>query len=107
MQPDFEAKIRFLIEKRVGCRPQFKYLDDNAGDYDIWPIQAFTEEDEIGEGQPMPSECYARFYIINAQLRMDIHQKRIEPGLKFLMREGTQVIGEGEVTKILGLFDPR
>ena len=44
-------------------------------------------------------------YIVNDELRVSEHRSRLHLGTQFQVMEGPHVVGEGTVTKIIGLYD--
>lgn len=115
---DFEAVIRILTAKAGGRRTlahngirwDFAYVEHGPYPpmlYMIWP--EFTRPD----GQPFPvetplpvgPELSARMRIVSEEMRVEVHRKRIEPGVRFYCHEGPIRVAEGTVTRITGLFE--
>lgn len=112
---DFEASLCFLSPEeggrqtpvRQGYRADFRYLDDLVGT--AWMIHAREFIDENGkllpEGLPIFGNINARMYIVTDYYRVSEHRKRLNIGTQFQVVEGSHVIAEGIVTKIVGLYD--
>ena len=98
MRRDIEATVRFLSTAeggrrsaaRSGYRPQFSY---DGHDWDA--VHEYPDQDEVSPG------ATARVYL--TFLTPAAHVGRVVPGLRFQLREGRRVVGEGEVVRILEL----
>jgi len=118
-QDDFEATIRIFRTDEGGRKsPPFNgirwdlcYAGDSPQEslWVIWP----DFFDDLGESLPtdralpVDVELPARMTIMNNELRVQVHQKRVEVGTKFFCQEGPKAVAEGRVTKITGLFNER
>ena len=96
-----EAEIRYLTAEeggrrlgvKSGYRGQFHYPKDGS-DWDA--TQEFPDkgDDIVVLGETVRVKLY-----FHPDRWVEIHEARIEPGLKFLIREGTRVVARGIVTK--------
>jgi hypothetical protein len=71
----------------------------------IWPIfvddaGAVRDLDEF-----VPSEGTAYMHIVNDELRVSFHAKRIEPGVRGYFMEGPHRVAEATVTKLLAISE--
>lgn len=111
---DFEAEVHF--HKRTpegegrgtppcnGYRADFGYEGESKSNlWTVWPLQFFTEEGDVPDGQPAPWDCFARFHILNRELRESVHRHRLQPGVRFSILEGSKVVAHGTVTRLLSL----
>jgi len=113
VQADFEASIRFLSASEggrkttwvtQGYRPDFSYKGELDSIFMIWPL--FLDE----HGKPLlersivytDAPVTARMVIINPDLRSE-HRGRLKIGSEFYIREGSRIVAEGVVTRILDL----
>ncbi len=110
---DFEAEVHFdknsgrQAPPCNGYRPALRYEDQSPEtSWMIWPLQFFTEDGDVPDDQPAPWDCFARFYILDRELRESIHRSKIRPGVKFYITEGWRVIGTGVVTRLLSIAEP-
>ena len=95
---DIEAEIRFLRTDeggrqgpaRTGYRPQFYY---DGHDWDA--VHEYPDREWVYPGDTVTA--YMTF------LSPDCHVGRIQPGTSFQIREGTKVVAEGRVTRVLEL----
>lgn len=69
----------------------------------VWPLEFFTDEGDVPEGQPAPQDAYARFWILDAELRETVHRPRLAPGIRLEIIEGRQVTASGVVTRLVSL----
>lgn len=108
---DFEAEVHFVRTGRRatpvnGYRADFKYADESGpGSWMIWPLQFFTEAGNVPDGQQVPWDCFARFYILDRELRESVHRERIRTGVRFEIVEGWKVVANGTVTRLLSLSE--
>lgn len=111
--PDFRAAVSFLTEEMGGRRqppPQGIYKPDirYAGDPDtqawmVWPLFLSNEDTELECGASVPKRCNANFYIVDEQLRRDVHVSRLKVGVRFDLVEGSRRVAVCEVTALLAL----
>ena len=63
-------------------------------------------------GDLLPEDCrvtgkvFARMYVVSNHYRVTEHRSRVRVGTQFHVVEGSHVVAEGIVTKIVGLNDP-
>ena len=112
---DFEAKLYILSRVeggrinpiRQGYRADFRYLDGPVGT--AWMIHPRCLIDEMGNLLPedalVTGNTFARMYIVVPEYRVSEHRKRLSVGTRFQVVEGSHVVAEGTVTKLVGLFD--
>jgi elongation factor Tu len=97
MEPHIEAKVEFLRAAdggktqpvRSGYRPQFHY---DGEDWDALPT--FETDDWVHPGETV--KVSFRFTL------PEVHRSRLHVGKRFELREGAQVVAQGEVTRLLG-----
>jgi hypothetical protein len=68
--PDFEARLHFLTEEEGGLaqppmpgyRSNLRYPDhpEDTSVWMVWPLQFFTSEGVIPDGQMVPRDVFAR-----------------------------------------------
>jgi translation elongation factor EF-Tu-like GTPase len=89
-----ESRISYLKPVRSGYRGQFFYDGD---DFD--GFQAFPEVDAAAFVEP---GCEVRAFIrFRAEMWEQVHQFKLHIGKRFEIREGTRVVGEGVVTRLM------
>ena len=117
---DFEAQIRIYTEAQGGrkiapfngIRWDFSYEGadiEKEGIYMIWPDFYDDKHDSIPKDQKLPVDqnLSARMTIVVDEMRVQVHQRRIEVGTRFYCHEGAKRVAEGYVTRITGLHIPR
>jgi translation elongation factor EF-Tu-like GTPase len=115
---DFEATIRTMRPDEGGrlsppfngIRWDFQYAEDPVDR--LWMIYAdFFDAERNALPTDLPLridvELPARMAILSSQLRIEVHQKRLQVGTLFFCKEGSKSVAAGRVTKITGLFAPR
>jgi hypothetical protein len=104
-EPHFEAIVTLregMKQKIVGWRPDFAYKGEPA-QWMIWPIEVLDlEGDLIPKLDPFPLNAVVRMYILSEELT-PMHQGRLHPGMEFTLNEGSHIIMDGVITKILAL----
>jgi len=115
---DFEAEVTIFSEAdggrrtppRNGIRWDLCYASDNPSDgiYCIYPDFVRTTDGERIDNGPLPVgiPMLARFTIANQNLRVSMHQSKLEVGVEFYCHEGGRRVAHGVVTKITGMHDP-
>lgn len=113
--PDFRAAISFLPEELSGrqqpprqgiYRPDIRYTDDvNTQAWMVWPLFLSADESELENGATVPERCNANFYIVDENLRREVHASRLKVGVQFDLVEGSQRVAVCEVTELLSLRD--
>ena len=111
--PDFRAAVSFLTEEMGGraqpppqgiYRPDIRYADDpNTQAWMVWPLFLSAEETELERGTAVPQRCNANFYIVDEQLRRDVHASPLKVGVQFDLVEGARRIAVCEVTALVAL----
>jgi translation elongation factor EF-Tu-like GTPase len=116
---DFEANIRIFSTAEGGRRSpvfngirwDFAYADQQPSDtlYMIWPDFLDDAGNSRSSDDPLPigEELPARMIIIADEMREQVHRGRIAPGVCFFCHEGGKRVGQGVVTRIIDLFEPR
>lgn len=111
---DFEVRYRFLGSEEGGrTNPPFQgyrcdwaYEGDDialTGIYMIWP-EFLTEEGlPLPEGVTVPSFGTVGMWIVNHELRVNIHRNRIKEGVMGYFMEGGRRVAEATVTRVIGL----
>lgn len=114
---DFEAAVRILGPQEGGRRTppangvrwDFAYADDPPGAslYMIWPDFLDDQGGSRPSDTPLPVgvELTARFFILNDDLRRDVHRARLREGVRFYCHEGSRRTAEGRVIRVIGLHD--
>ena len=112
---DFEARLRFLTPEEggrqtpvsTGYRGDFRYLDDPPGTlWMIWPNEFITEQGEVLPPEiKVSGTTWARMFIVVDHYRTSLHRTRVQVGTPFQVVEGSHVVAEGVVTKLVGLHD--
>ena len=51
----------------------------------------------------VPYECEANFYIVNEQMRREVHVARLKPGVGFTLVEGGRTVALCVVRRLLSL----
>lgn len=116
---DFEAVIRVYTAAEGGRRTpafngirwDFAYAADPPTSvlYMIWPDFCGLDGRSLPADQPLPVgvELPARMRVVVDEMRAEVHRRQIAPGVRFYCHEGSRRVGEGVVTRITGLFQPR
>jgi hypothetical protein len=117
---DFEVVIRIYTRAEGGRRTppfngirwDFAYAEDGPDPpmlYMIWPDFVGPDGRSLPTDQPLPvgPELPARMHILSAEMRLDVHQLRVAPGVRFFCHEGSVRVAEGVITKITGLVELR
>ncbi len=94
LENHIEAKIRFLLPEEGGRRkfPFSGYRPQFYCDGEDWIVSMQFE------GTPPPNGEYFTVYF---SFMRPSHQKHVYAGKEFKIREGGQIVAEGEVTRIL------
>jgi hypothetical protein len=112
--PDFRATVAFLSEEqggrkaqpRQGYRPDIRYADDvNSQAWMAWPLFLSNDRFELEYGATVPGFCDANFYIVDPQLRREVHASRLKAGIQFDLVEGARGIAVCKVTAVLSLHE--
>lgn len=111
---DFEASLTFLPSTTgdfprfiaQGYRGDFAYKDEMNHNYMIWPVFVDAQGRPLAHLAPVPTEnaVTARMVILDPELRVTEHRKRIKEGLQLYVREGWTIVAEGVVTRVVDLF---
>jgi hypothetical protein len=111
---DFEARVRFLTPEEGGLRqtptPGYRcsFMYEGQAEKTHWmvfPVEFFTQEGDLPDGVSVPTECFARFRILDSELAKNYHKPKLKEGIRFEMYEAHRRIGVGEVTKLVGICD--
>jgi hypothetical protein len=111
--PDFRAAVSFLTEEMGGLRhpprqgiyrSDIRYADDpDTQVWMVWPLFLSAGETELEHGTSVPKRCMANFYIVDEELRRDVHVSRLKVGVQFDLVEGARRVAVCEVTALLAL----
>jgi hypothetical protein len=113
--PDFQVRYRFFTADEGGrisapqqhIRWDFLYHDDDPqhdGIYAIWPEFLDSAGNPLPEG-PVPYNGLADMFILNPDMRAQVHRHRIAVGVRGYFVEGPKRVAECEVTKLIGLAE--
>jgi hypothetical protein len=87
-------------------RPDIRYVDDiDTQAWMVWPLFLAADESELGDGATIPNRCSANFYIVDENMRREVHALRLKVGVQFNLVEGARRVAVCEVTEILALHD--
>ena len=108
--PDF--MVRYEIndgrgEVLQGIRWDFKYATETFvpdSVWMIWPQFLDNDDNPLPEGSSVPRSGRASMWILDPELRGNIHQSRIKVGTRGYFMEG-KIVGDVVVGEILGLHD--
>lgn len=113
--PDFRAAISFLPAELSGrqqlprqgiYKPDIRYADDaNTQAWMVWPLFLTDDKSELENGAAVPERCNANFYIVDENLRREVHAARLKIGVQFDLVEGSRRVAVCEVTELLSLRD--
>lgn len=112
--PDFRASVVFLSEKQggrkaqplQGYRPDIHYADDvKSQAWMVWPLFLSNDGFELEYGATVSSVCDANFYIVDPQLRREVHASRLKVGVQFDLVEGARRVALCKVTAALALAE--
>lgn len=111
---DFEAKLLFLSPEEggrkilpcPGYRSDLRYPDfpEDRTHYIVWPHEFFTEERDIAEGEQVPRDVIARFWVLNPDYR-PFHRDRACAGRRIEVMEGAILVAHGVLTRIVSLAE--
>ena len=113
--PEFEADVRFLSREEGGrqqpavqglYRPDIHWDDDPSET--LWMIHPRffgLDGHELADGSEVPQTCRARFYLITAYVRDELHQHWLYKGAKFHISEGSHRVAAGTVTTVLSVVN--
>ena len=117
---DFEAEVRLYPASRGGrqtpvangIRWDFEYRNfafEDVKQWMIWPD--FLHHDgttrSSDEILPVDVAITSAFTVVRDKNRELVHRENLTVGTRFYLYEGPRRVGEGIVTKITGMFDPR
>lgn len=96
--PDFIAKLHYLTTKEggrstpafSGYRPQVKFP---FSEMQTSGQQIFIDKEEVYPGDNVNAEITI--------ISVEYYKKRLYPGLQFEFREGSKIIGTGEIIEVL------
>ncbi|CAN5550000.1 hypothetical protein BH11CYA1_BH11CYA1_43930 [soil metagenome] len=111
---DFEASLRFLSAEEggrksisifQGYRPDFRYKHGLEEGFMIWPSFLSVDSFPLDKGSVVDTSRQLKAFmtIISDELRVSVHQKRLSPGVEFYLIEGSRIVADGQVVKILDL----
>jgi hypothetical protein len=112
--PDFRAAVAFLSDEqggrkaqpRQGYRPDIHYADDaDSQAWMVWPLFLSNDGFELEYDAAVPGLCDANFYIVDAQLRLQVHASRLKVGVHFDLVEGARRVAVCKVTAVLALHE--
>jgi hypothetical protein len=112
-QPDFEVRYHFYSAEEGGrqsaprqhIRWDFLYHGDDPqhdGIYAIYPEFLDPTGSPLSDG-PVPYDGVAHMFVLNPEMREQVHRQRIAVGVKGYFVEGAKRVAECEVTKLIGL----
>lgn len=110
--PDFVATVDFLspeiggrkTQPRQGYRPDIRYDGDTSDEaWMVWPRFLDVNGNELANGEEVPKHVRANFYIVNEQLRKDVHLNRLQVNVRFGLVEGQRYVASCVVTELLSL----
>jgi hypothetical protein len=114
--PDFEVSYRFLTPEEGGRQSSlpmqgyscnWSYSDDNVEktgqQWEILPEFENENREILPKSTSVLAKGYAKMYILNPNMRLQIHKKRIALGTRGFFVEGRKKVAEATVTKIIGL----
>lgn len=115
--PDFAVRYRFFTAEEGGrsvaprqhIRWDFLYHGDDPqrdGIYMIWPEFLDLMGDPLSDG-PVPYEGTAHMFILDPDMREQIHRSRISLGVRGYFVEGAKRVAECEVIEVIGLSELR
>ena len=111
---DFEAEIAFIVDDgpgrwrppTQGYRPDIRYPDfESDTAFMVWPRFLDARGKELPDGTPIAAVSRAHMFIVNRELRRDMHRRHLDVGKVFEMVEGNRTVATGRVTAILALRD--
>lgn len=112
---DFKIRYRFLTAEEGGRRTgppsqgyrcDFAYEEDDIAEveiYMIWPTFEDSNAQILPRGERVAEAGIALMTILNEELRETLHKRRIAPGVKGWLMEGSKRVAELEVTALLAL----
>lgn len=115
-QPDFEVNYRFYVESEGGrksgsplqhYRCDWAYESDDvsrSGVFMIYPEFLDANGEVIQDKVRVPISGRATMWILNPDLRREVHRVRIAEGTRGYFMEGGRRVAEAVVTKVLGLY---
>ena len=110
--PDFLAEVSFLAHEQggrlaqplQGYRPDIHYDEDPPGQaWMVWPRFLATDGVELPDGTVIPPKCEANFYIVDDEMRQEVHLGRLRRGTHFNIVEGRRVVASCIVKQLLSL----
>ncbi len=113
---DFEARVRVLRPDEGGRRQlpcngirwDFSYAQDKPRRFYMWLYPDFfdptTGDSWLKMPLPVDEWLHVRVSVFSAHVR-SFHQARIRAGTSFYYGEGSQVVAEGTVTRLIGLSE--
>lgn len=115
---DFEARVRVLRPEESGrnsppyngIRWDFQYAQDKTRLVYMWLYPDFFDPitGDSWRELPLPVDewLHVRVSVFSEHMR-PFHQARIRAGTSFYYCEGSRIVAEGTVTRIIGLFESR
>ena len=116
-RPDFKVKYSFLTYEEggrrnlpfQGLRCDFSYEGDSISQSTIYMIHPeFLDDNDnviVDDNTPVGKTDHAFMWILNPEMRKEVHQKRIRIGVKGFLQEGQKRIASVEVIEIIGLHE--
>src|SRR5436305_10677104 len=108
--PDFIATVSFLshefggrrVQPAQGYRPDIRYGEDSPNQvWMVWPRFLAIDGSELPDGTVVPPVCDANFYIVNDQMRREVHVGRLRVGTHLALVEGPRVVASCVVKQLL------
>jgi hypothetical protein len=113
---DFEVQYRFYSSDEGGRKtgpPYQGYRCDwlydgypvEKGIYMVWPVFLDETGSILDTGAPVADDGTAQMLIVNDELRVSLHAKRLKPGVRGYFMEGPRRVAEATVTRLLAMSD--
>ena len=112
---DFEVEYRFFTSEEGGrltgpawqhYRCDWAYSGDDIqrdGLFMIHPEFLTASGDIEDEGHPVAWKGKATMWILIPEMRREVHQKRVKPGIQGYFMEGNKRVAEAIITKVIAL----
>ena len=71
----------------------------------VWPLFLGSDGCELLHGELVPNKCEANFYIVDPEMRRNVHLHRVHVGLEFNIVEGSRMVARCRVKRLLSLIE--